>query len=137
MLFADTKYTYHFKQHFFLSIVLIAAFASSAVAQNDTVKSSLHSNQLNPLLLSAFKKTVKPNPNLDYYLKPRNGELICFSLYPLTIAQIEARNREWERRNSKTIGGQLISDIADDIIKNQINTLLYGRKAAPAVVPKF
>ena len=135
MLFADTKYTYHFIQHLFLSIILIATFAISAVAQNDTIKSSLHNNQLNPLLRATFKKTVKPN--LDNYLKPRNGEIICFSTYPLSLAQIEGRNREWERRNNKTIGEQIASDIAADIIKNQINTLLYGRKTTPAVVPKF
>ena len=57
--------------------------------------------------------------------------------YPLTTAQIETRNREWERRNSQTLGQQIASDIAADIIKNQINTLLYGRKTTPAAVPKF
>ena len=93
--------------------------------------------KINPLLHSAFKNTVKSNSLLAQKMKPSRFELMYWPNYPLTAAQIEARNREWERRNSHTIGHQIVSDIAADIIKNQINTLLYGRKITPAVVPKF
>ena len=57
--------------------------------------------------------------------------------FPLDATQIEARDREWKRRNSKTFGGQIISDITKDIIKDQINTLIYGKKMPVAVAPKF
>lgn len=137
MLFCCIKYLNHFLLKSVLSIGFIFAFAIAASAQiRDANIVGSHSG-INPLLLAAFKKPVKPiNPNLTEYLKPRSNEIICFSAYPLSLAQIEARNREWERRNKQTLGGQIVSDIANDIIKTQINSLIYGKKPV-AAVPKF
>jgi hypothetical protein len=67
------------------------------------------------------------------YLKKPSKELMHWPSYPLTTGQIIARNAEWQRRNSQTVGEQ----IASDIIKNRVNALIYGRKTAPATVPKF
>jgi len=57
--------------------------------------------------------------------------------FPLNAAQVEARNREWDRRNKQSIGQQIAGDIASDIIKNQVNSLIYGKKMPVAVRPKF
>lgn len=67
------------------------------------------------------------------YLRKPSRELMHWPSYPLTTGQIIARNEEWQRRNNQSIGEQ----IASDIIKNSVNSLIYGRKSTPAKVPKF
>jgi hypothetical protein len=133
MLFAVYKYTCRFTKHVLLSIVFIVAFALCVNAQTGIVNSSSNKNTLNPLLRSSFNKSIKANPLLAGYIKPSTYELMYWPAYPLTAAQIEARNSLWERRNHQTIGEQ----IAGDVIKNYVNSLIYGRKMPVAVAPKF
>ena len=120
-------------QKILLNIIFIAAFSINASAQNNDVNRDSNKIKLSPLLRSAFKKPLKANPLLAEKIKPSKFELMYWPNYPLTAVQIEARDREWQRRNRQTIGEQ----IASDIIKNQINSLIYGKKMPVAVVPKF
>lgn len=53
--------------------------------------------------------------------------------YPLTTGQVIARNEDWLKRNNPNVSEQ----IASDIIKSNVNKLIYGRKPAPAAIPKF
>ena len=133
MLFCSTKYVNHFMQKSFVTISFIFAFAMDSSAQTINVNSSSNKINLNPLSNSSFKKPVKANPFLAERIKPTKFELMHWPNYPLTAAQIEARNREWERRNKQTIGKQ----IASDIIKSYVNSLIYGKKVAVAIVPEF
>jgi hypothetical protein len=135
MLLCRNKYLYRFMQRIIIILVFVGAFVLTSTAQ-DNNSNEVKRPTLNPLLKSAFKKSVKPNPIRSEYVKPGKHELMYWPNYPLTAAQIEARNKEWERRNNKTIGGQILSDITSDIIKTQVNSLIYGKKPV-AVVPKF
>jgi hypothetical protein len=137
MLFAGKRYIYRFIQHLLLSFVFITADTLNANAQTVKVNSAANNIKLNPFLRSAFKVVANTNPLLSIHLRPTKSELMYWPNYPLTATQIEARNKQWERRNSQTFGEQVASDIAKEIIKNQINAILYGRKNAPAVVPRF
>ncbi len=137
MLFSGNKYLSFFMQHLLLNLVFLAAFTTNASAQNNNVKSDSNTVKLSPLLLSAFKKPLKANPLPAKKIKPSKFELMYWPNYPLTAAQIEARNKEWERRSTYTLGQQIVMDIAGDIIKNQINSLIYGKKMPVAVAPKF
>ena len=136
MLSGCNKYLKHFLLRSIVIIGFIFSFSIAASAQvyyNDVAGKY---PRMNPLLFGAFRKSVKPNPLLSEYIKPSKHELMYWPNFPLNAAQVEARNREWERKNKKTIGGQIVSDIANDIIKNQVNSLIYGKKPV-AVTPKF
>lgn len=109
-------------------------FASAQVYYNDVVgKYPL----MNPLLHAAFKKPLNPNPLLSEYVRPSKYELMHWPYFPLNAAQAEARNREWERRNNRSLGEQIAGDMANDIIRNQVNSLIFGKKMPVAVRPKF
>ncbi len=136
MLSACNKYLTRFLLKPILIIGFIFSFSITVSAQdyNNVVEKY---PPMNPLLYSAFKKPVKPNPLFTEYVKPSKHELMYWPDFPLNASQLEARSSEWERRNKQTIGGQIISDIASDIIKNQVNSLIYGKKMPVAVAPKF
>ncbi len=53
--------------------------------------------------------------------------------YPLTAAQIQARDKEWDRENNQSPGQQ----IAGEIMESAINNLINGRKSPVANRPKF
>ena len=137
MLLCRHKYLTGFLLKPLVTIGFIFSFSIAASAQvyyNDVVGKY---PKISPLLFGAFRKPLKPNPLLSEYVKPSKYELMYWPYFPLTSAQVEARDREWERRNKKTIGGQIVSDITRDIIKNQVNSLLFGKKMPVAVPPKF
>jgi hypothetical protein len=137
MLLGCNKYLSRFLLKPLVMIGFIFSFSIAASAQvyyNHVVgKYPL----MNPLLFDAFKKPVKPNPLLSEYIKPSKFELMHWPYFPLTPAQVEARDREWKRKNKQSIGRQIVNDIADDIIKTQVNSLIYGKKTPVAVRPKF
>ena len=133
MLFYCNKYLNHFLLKSVLSFGFIFAFAINASAQTGNASIVGSSSVINPLLLSAFKKPLKTNPLLAERIKPTKHELMYWPNFPLNAAQVEARNREWERENNRPIGEK----IASDIIKNAVNTLIYGKKTPVAVTPKF
>ena len=132
MLFCCIKYLNHFLLKSVLSIGFIFAFVIAASAQIRDANIVGSYSVMNPLLLAAFKKPLKANPLLAEKIKPSRFELMYWPNYPLTAAQIAARDREWERKNKQSIGEQ----IAGDIIKSYVNTLIYGKKPV-AAVPKF
>jgi hypothetical protein len=140
MLLCSRKYLYHFLQTKINSLVLLMFFATSGYAQNTPAyKDSLLNMNISPVVVSIKKKPVQlmtlhiNPPAYKPYLVKTGGELMHWPNYPLTSGQIIARNRDWQRRNNQTVGEQ----IASDVIKNRVNALIYGRKIAPAVVPKF
>ena len=143
MLFCSHKYLHRFFQRKITGLVLLMIFSTAGYSQYQfQEKDTVLLQHFNPLFVTALLNPYKdmiPHAGRSYrvYIKKPSKTLMYWPNYPLTTAQIEARNREWERRNNKTIGEQIASDIAADIIKNQINTLLYGRKTTPAEVPKF
>lgn len=133
MLSGSNRYLYLPFRKTILSIVLAMLFASLVQAQNKLKAISDTPNHLSPLLVSSFKKPVKPVADLNEHFKSPTNQLMFWPNYPLTYAQIEARNREWERENSRSLGEQ----IASDIIKGYVNSLIYGKKHPPANIPKF
>ena len=80
-----------------------------------------------------YKPPLKANQQLAEYIKPSKHELMYWPNFPLNAAQVEARNKAWERENNRPFGEK----IASDIIKNAVNTLIYGKKMPVAVRPKF
>lgn len=132
MLLGYNKYLKHFLLKPVLIVGFILSFSAAASAQvylNDVVGKY---PKMNPLLYTAFKKPAKPNPLLSEYIKPSKYELMYWPNFPLTPAQVEARDREWERKNNRPIGEQ----IAGDILKSSVNRLIYGKKPV-AVKPRF
>ena len=137
MLLCRNKYLTGFLLKPIVTIGFIFSFSIAASAQvyyNNVVGKY---PRLNPLLFGAFRRPVKPNPLLSEYIKPSKYELMYWPNFPLTPAQVEARDREWERKNSRPIGQQILSDITTDIIKSSVNSLIYGKKMPVAVTPKF
>ena len=120
-----------------LTIGFIFSFSFAASAQVYNANEVGKYPRMNPLLYAAFKKPLKPNPLLSEYVKPSKYELMYWPNFPLTPAQVEARDKEWERRNNRPFGEQILSDIATEIIKYQVNSLIYGKKMPVAVAPKF
>ena len=137
MLSGCNKY---FTRFFLMSIVTIGfifSFSIAASAQVYDANTVGKYPKINPLLFGTFKKPVKPNPLLSEFIRPSTHELMYWHGFPLNAVQVKARDREWEIRNKQTIGRQIVSDIANDIIKNQVNSLIYGKKMPVAVAPKF
>jgi hypothetical protein len=132
MLFCCNRYLYRFlhKPVFFVGLILI--FTTAAYSQNQ-LKKETGNHRLNPLLLAPFKKTNKAYPLLSGYIKPTKHELMYWPNYPLSAAQIDARDKEWDRKNKQPFGEQ----IASDIIKSYVNSLIYGKKSPVTVAPKF
>ncbi len=137
MLSGCNKYLNHFLLKPILTIGFIFSFSIAAFAQAYDANEVGKYPQMNPLLYAAFKKPVNSNLLLSEYVKPSNYELMYWPNFPLTPAQVEARDREWERRNNRPFGEQILSDIATEIIKYQVNSLIYGKKMPVAVAPKF
>ena len=129
----SNRYLYLFPSKTILSIVLAMAFAPLVHAQNKLTATNSSPNHLSPLLVSSFKKQVKPAVDLNERFKSPKNELMFWPNYPLTYAQIETMDREWERKNNRSLGEQ----IAGDIIKSYVNALIYGKPYTPAKVPKF
>ena len=132
MLYGGNKYSDHLLQKSMLCFALMLFFMIPVSAQ---VEARIHTSQsnLNPLLLSSFKKPVKANPLLAEYIKPGKHELMYWPNFPLNAAQIEARRREWERKYNRPIGEQIVGDM----VNSYINFILYGKKQVVAVRPKF
>ena len=137
MLSGCNKFLNHFLLKPMLTIGFIFSFIFAASAQVYNANGVEKYPRMNPLLYAAFKKSLKPNTLLSEYVKPSKYELMYWPNFPLTPAQVEAREREWERRNNRPFGEQILSDIAAEIIKTQVNSLIYGKKMPVAVAPKF
>lgn len=108
MLLCCNKYLNRFLLKPLVTIGFIFSFSIAASAQAYNANEVGKYPRMNPLLYAAFKKPLKPNPLLSEYAKPSKYELMYWPNFPLTPAQIEARNREWERKNRQTIGEPLI-----------------------------
>lgn len=137
MLLSCNIYWKHFLLRSVCCIGFIFAFAINSIAQTPAGGIPVKAPLLNPLLFSAFKKPLKANPLVSQYIKPTKYELMYWPNFPLTPSQIESRNRVWERRNKQTIGEQIVSDLAHDMIKSSVNSLIYGKKMPVAVTPRF
>jgi methylglyoxal synthase len=132
MLFRCCKYLFHIKHKSTVIIGLLLIFALSTNAQQDHLTSDSNTFPLNPMLRLNYKPPLKANQQLAAYIRPSKHELMYWPNFPLNAAQVEARDREWERENNRPLGEK----IASDIIKNTINTLIFGKKPV-AAVPKF
>ena len=125
MLLTGNKFSSLIMQKLLLNIVFITGFAINVSAQNNNADSNLNRVTLSPLLLSVFKKPLQANPLLAEKIKPSKFELMYWPNYPLTAAQIAAR----DARANQSPGAK----IASDIIDSYINSLLYGRKKSLVV----
>lgn len=133
MICSSTKslYTLLFKT---VPVMLVILFSTLSVfSQNNTTYTSTDTAHLNPFFYTALKKPIKTNPLFAERIKPSKNELMYWPNYPLSAAQIDARQREWERKNNQPFGQQ----IASDIISNAAKNIIYGKKMPPATVPKF
>jgi hypothetical protein len=139
MLFCSNKYLYHSGQKNISSLVLLMIFSFAGYAQITPLQRDTAATfPLSPLFFSSYKKPNQPtamhiNPPYKPFVLRKGGELMHWPNYPLTAGQIIARQADWQRRNSQTLGEQ----IASDIIKNRVNAWIYGKKMPVAVVPKF
>lgn len=140
MLFYRRKFSYSFIQKNVSSLVLLMIFSMPGYSQKiPSQKDSLAFVPVNPFYTYANKKTpallmsIRNRPAYKPFAIRKGGELMHWPNYPLTAAQIIARQADWQRRNNQTVGER----VAGDIIKNSVNSLIYGRKSAPATVPKF
>ncbi|WP_462238926.1 hypothetical protein [Ferruginibacter sp.] len=79
--------------------------------------------------LIAYRQFKKEKQKWDHlklnYARP-NNQLMSWPNYPLTAAQIEQRDKQWEQDN------KLSNVIAKDII-----TSILSKKKKVAVIPKF
>ena len=137
MLSGCNKSLNHFLLKPILTIGFIFSFSYAASAQVYNANEVEKYPRMNPLLYAAFKKPLSPNPLLSEYVKPSKYELMYWPDFPLTHAQLEARQREWERKYNRSLGEQILSDITTNIIKTQVNSLIYGKKMPVAVAAKF
>jgi len=134
MLSGSKRYLYLFPRKTILSIVLILGLCPLLPAQNKLATANSSPNHLSPLLVSSFKKPARPVENLNEHFKSPDNQLMFWPNYPLTATQIEARQREWDRRNSQSLGQQIAGDIAETYIKS----IISGRNKKPvATAPKF
>jgi hypothetical protein len=81
----------------------------------------------NPLYYYQHFAQSKPSPSYTKltYTRP-NNQLMSWPNYPLTAAQIEQRDKQWEQDN------KLSNIIAKDIV-----TSMLSKKKKVAVIPKF
>ena len=140
MLFCSNKYLDRIFQKTTAGFVLLMIFSTAAYSQDKLQqKDSFLTRRLSPLFVSAYKHPVRlmipyVNPPYKPYTVRPGRELMCWPAYPLTAAQIEARNREWDKKNSQSLGKQ----IANDIIETTVEGIINGRNKKPvAVRPKF
>lgn len=110
-------------------IMLVFSVPSASTAQEKINTGNNTPVKINPLLLSAFKKQEIPNPLLAERVKPSKHELMYWPSFYLTAQQIQYRN--------KNLNQSVTAQIANDIISNYVNNLLYGKKMPVAVVPRF
>lgn len=133
MLSGSPRYLYLSCQRTIACIVLLLLFASQAQAQNKLNPATDLPNHLSPLLVSSFKHPPRPISNLNEHFKRPTNQLMSWPNFPLTYAEIEARDREWERRYNRPF----VEQVASDIIKSYVNTLIYGKPYTPAKLPRF
>ena len=133
MLFSCCKYLFHLKHKSAIIVGLLFLVALTANAQQNHLRSDSNAFHLNPMLRLNYKPPLKATQQLAEYIKPSKYELMYWPNFPLNAAQVEARDKAWERENNCPLGEK----IASDIIKNSVNTLIYGKKKPVAVRPKF
>ena len=138
MLLKSNKYISLFVQRTGFSLVLIVIFEITAFSQNPDLGKYIkpspdylnHGGRLSSILLAAIKTTLKPNPQINERFKRPNNQLMSWPNYPLTAAQIAARDARYDR----PITRQIIEDIAE----SYVNSILNGTRKKPvATVPKF
>jgi hypothetical protein len=143
MLFYSNKYLYNLLQRKIIGLVLLMFFSMAAYAQNTLLtNNSLFILPASPVVVSISKKpvqlmTLHIKPAYKPYFVKRGGELIHWPNYPLTAGQIIARQEQWQRRNDQSFGQKVAGDIANEIVRNKVNALIYGKKMPVAVVPRF
>ena len=139
MLFCSNKYLSHLGQKNISSLVLLIIFSLAGYAQITPLqRDTLATLPVNALFYASHKKpnqlmAMHINPPYKPFVLRKGGELMHWPNYPLTAGQIIARQADWQRRNSQTIGEQ----IASDIIKSYVNSIISGKKMPVAVAPKF
>ena len=125
MLFGINRYSRFFLQKTGLILVLATAFVFSADGQINPFKKEANPFHLNPFLLSAFRKPVQPNPNLNDRFKPPTNQLMSWTAYYLSADQRQAKYRE----NNPSF--------ASEVVNNIVHNIISGKPAKPAAIPKF
>ena len=85
------------------------------------------------MLRFTSKPPLLSNQPLPVYIKPLKNEMMYWPNYPLNAAQIEARNREWDRKYNQPF----LKQITNVIIDNYVNAMINGKKMPVAVRPQF
>lgn len=95
-------------------------------AQVRPVKDSLHITTIQFSKVS-MKDVAANKPAYKYSYKAPTNELMFFSNYPLTSAQIEQRQKVEQHR-------KVLPAIAESIVESYLNN---RKKKRPAVIPAF
>lgn len=135
MLLNSNKYLKYFLQRTIPVLVLVLTFSMTGFSQSAPLpKDSFLARGLNSAFIAANKKPFQVRvfyniPPYKVYTVRKGNELMYWPLFPLSAAQIAAR----DKRYNQPLGKQ----IADDIIEAAVNNMIYGSKKPVAVRPRF
>jgi hypothetical protein len=114
-------------------LVLLCSLAINTRAQQSILQEDSIKINLNPMLRLTFKPPIQENQQLYGYIKPLKHEMMYWPNFPLNAAQIESRNREWDRKYNQPV----LKQMTNVIIDNYVNVMINGKKMPVAVNPKF
>ena len=130
MLFKSNKYFLLYLPGIVLTLVPLLVFGLTVSAQNGLLKKDTSRLSLSPILFSAFKQPVKPNPLLNERLKRPGNQLMNWPNYPLTAAQIAQRDAKYDQ--------PVVKQIVEDVLGTYVNGIINGKSRKPAAsLPKF
>jgi hypothetical protein len=127
MLLKRNRYLPLFLQRTGLSLLLVLVFSLAAFSQNGFLKKDNSRLRLSPILYSAFKHPVKPSWSHGELPKRPILELMSWPNYPLTAAQIAARDAKYDR--------PVVAQIAEEALGSYLNGIINGKSKKPAVKP--
>ena len=133
MVLSCCKYLFHLQIKTTVLVALLCYTAINTTAQQNHLTINSNKVNLNTMLRFTFKPPLQVNQQLAEYTKPKKNELMYWPNFPLNAGQIEARDKEWDRKHNQPF----LKQMANVIIDNYVNSLVYGKKMPVAVTPKF